>query len=169
MTTSPVTPRRRFLRQGAAHSALLAGLPLPLAARERAPLQFDVRAYGAVGDGRALDTDAINRAIAAAAEAGGGSVVFPAGDYLSFSVRLKSRITLVLEAGATLIGADPALHGGRYDSAEPNPWDAYQDFGHSHWHGPHPWTGADPCGARTAPYAPAGRHAAQLERERPPW
>ena len=54
----------------------------------------DVRAYGAVGDGRTLDTVAINGAIEAAAAAGGGTVLFPAGTYLSFSIRLQSNIAL---------------------------------------------------------------------------
>lgn len=94
---------------------------------------FDVRAYGAKGDGVAVDSPAINAAIEAASAAGGGTVVLPAGTYLSFSIRLKSRITLVIGAGATLLAADPADGQGRYDAPEPNQWDAYQDFGHSHW------------------------------------
>ena len=44
------------------------------------------------GDGKTLDTDAINRAIDAAAAAGGGMVTFPAGTYLSFSIHLKSQV-----------------------------------------------------------------------------
>src|ERR1700752_3273473 len=51
---------------------------------------FDVRAFGARGDGHVLDTPAVNRAIEAAAAAGGGTVLFPAGTYLCFSIRLKS-------------------------------------------------------------------------------
>jgi polygalacturonase len=43
---------------------------------------YDVRAYGAIGDGENLDTEAINKAIEAAAEAGGGTVYFPAGTWL---------------------------------------------------------------------------------------
>src|ERR1700679_2019015 len=50
---------------------------------------FDVRKYGAAGDGKTLDTGAVNRAIEAAATAGGGVVVFPAGTYLCFSIRLR--------------------------------------------------------------------------------
>ena len=53
---------------------------------------FDVRAFGAVGDGKALDTAAINRAIEAAAATGGGTVIIPAGSYLSFSIHLKSQV-----------------------------------------------------------------------------
>jgi polygalacturonase len=97
------------------------------------PAFFDVRQFGAKGDGKALDTDAINRAISAAAERGGGTVFFPAGTYLSFSIRLKSNIALYLDQGAVLLAASPGEQGGRYDSPEPNEWDMYQDFGHSHW------------------------------------
>ncbi|HUG09514.1 MAG TPA: right-handed parallel beta-helix repeat-containing protein, partial [Opitutaceae bacterium] len=76
-------------------------------------------------------------AIGTAAGAGGGTVTLPAGTYLSFSIRLKSNITLHLEAGATLLAATPAIGFGGYDPAEPNDWGdklQYQDFGHSHWH-----------------------------------
>jgi polygalacturonase len=110
----------------------LALLLLPSAARAEGPT-YDVRAYGAKGDGVAIDSPAINAAIDAAAAAGGGTVLLPAGTYASFSIRLKSRITLVIGAGATLLAADPANGRGRYDAPEPNEWDAYQDFGHSHW------------------------------------
>jgi polygalacturonase len=97
---------------------------------------YDVKSFGAKGDGQALDTPAINKAIEAAAAAGGGTVRFPAGTYLCFSIRLKSRISLYLEQGATILAADapPAESGGGYDPAEPNPSDKFQDFGHSHWH-----------------------------------
>jgi polygalacturonase len=96
-------------------------------------LEYDVRAFGARGDGRTLDTEAINRAIEAAAAAGGGTVRFDAGQYLSFSIRLKSNITLFLDHGATIVAADPKESKGSYDLPEPNEWDMYQDFGHSHW------------------------------------
>lgn len=95
---------------------------------------FDVRAHGATGDGATLDTPAINAAIAAAARAGGGTVHFPAGRYLCFSIRLRSNVALYLDAGCVIIAAAPADGDGQYDAAEPNQWDAYQDFGHSHWH-----------------------------------
>lgn len=96
-----------------------------------APL--DVRAFGATGDGATLDTEAINAAIRAAHAAGGGEVVLPAGRWLSFSIRLLSGVTLRLDEGCVLEAADPARHVGAYDPAEPNPFDLYQDFGHSHW------------------------------------
>src|SRR5690348_14868884 len=66
---------------------------------------YDIRSFGARGDGKGLDTAAINRAIAAATAAGGGTIVFPAGTYLSYSLRLQSNIGLHLEHGCTLIAA----------------------------------------------------------------
>jgi polygalacturonase len=95
---------------------------------------FDVRKFGAKGDGKTLDTVAINRAIDAAAAAGGGTVRLPAGTYRSFSIHLKSNITLYLDQGATILAADPKDGDGKYDPPEPNQWDQYQDFGHTHWH-----------------------------------
>ena len=94
---------------------------------------YDVRTFGAKGDGKQLDTVAINNTIEAAAKAGGGTVYLPAGDYLSTSIRLKSNIALYLDQGATIIAAETTATA-RYDPPEPNQWDAYQDFGHSHWH-----------------------------------
>ena len=106
------------------------------------PYIFDVRTYGAIGDGKTVDSPAINKAIEAAAAAGGGTVLFPAGTWLSFSIRLKSHVNLHLTQGATILAADSPLpgaatgyNGGTYDAAEPNTaWDAYQDYGHNHWH-----------------------------------
>lgn len=105
---------------------------------------FDVRAYGATGDGKTIDSPAINKAIEAAAAAGGGIVRFPAGTYLSFSIRLKSHITLHLEPGsiieaATAVATPPAGVAAEltaYDPPEPNEWGdkQYQDYGHSHFH-----------------------------------
>ena len=98
---------------------------------------YNVRDYGATGDGQSLDTEAINRTIAAAAAAGGGTVYFPAGTYASYSIHLQSNIALYLAAGSTILAADPPAAGtpGGYDAPEPNPGnDRYEDFGHSHWH-----------------------------------
>jgi len=92
---------------------------------------FSVRAFGAIGDGNAIDTPAVNQAIEAAVAAGGGTVLFPAGTYACYSIRLKSNIELRLERGATILAAE----GAHYDAAEPNtPYFMYQDYGHNHWH-----------------------------------
>jgi hypothetical protein len=66
---------------------------------------FNVRDYGAAGDGVRLDTDAINKAIQTAAVAGGGTVLVPAGKYLSGTIRLQSNITLWIDAGAAILGS----------------------------------------------------------------
>jgi polygalacturonase len=72
---------------------------------------FDIRDFGAVGDGKTLDTAAINKAVAACAAAGGGQVRFLPGRYLSATIHLKSHVTLYLEPGARLVGvADPNLY-----------------------------------------------------------
>jgi polygalacturonase len=106
-----------------------------------APTFLNVRDYGATGDGKTIDSPAINRAIEAAAAAGGGTVFFPAGNYVCFSIRLKSHIDLHLSQGCTIIAAESPLPGqttgymgGTYDAAEADlPWKLYQDWGHQHW------------------------------------
>jgi hypothetical protein len=72
---------------------------------------FNVRDFGAQGDGKTLDTAAIQKAISACEAAGGGQVFFPPGKYLSATIRLKSHLTLKLDAGAALIGCpDPEAY-----------------------------------------------------------
>ncbi len=78
---------------------LLAGLPIAAAG----PASFNVTDFGAVPDGRTMDTAAIARAVAACAAARGGTVVFPAGRYLTGSIALESNMTLQLEAGSELL------------------------------------------------------------------
>jgi polygalacturonase len=75
----------------------------------------NVRLFGAVGDGKNLDSPAINRAIDACVRAGGGTVFVPAGIYLSGSIHLKSNIHLYLDAGATILGAPQEMQA--YDPA----------------------------------------------------
>lgn len=142
--------RRDFLRTGAlgvaggAIPSLAFGATTSTGPESGAGVRgiFDVRAYGATGDGKTLDTDAVNRAIEAAAAAGGGLVLFPAGNYLCFSIHLKSQVHLFLSQGCTIVAAESpkpgeqtGYNGGKYDAAEPNaPWESYQDYGHNHWH-----------------------------------
>ena len=93
---------------------------------------FNVRAFGAVGDGKNLDSPAINKAIEACAASGGGTVVVPAGIYLSGSIHLRSNIHLLIDAGATILGAPQDMNA--YDETEPFPSGAYQDGGHCYFH-----------------------------------
>jgi hypothetical protein len=66
---------------------------------------FDVKSYGATGDGVADDTTAIQSAITAANTVGGGTVSVPAGTYLIGAITLQSNMTLLLEPGCTLLAA----------------------------------------------------------------
>ena len=93
---------------------------------------FNVRNYGAVGDGKNLDSPAINRAIEAAAAAGGGTVLVPSGTYLCGSIRLTNNLNLFLDAGAVILGAPQSMNA--YDETEPFPSGAYQDGGHCYFH-----------------------------------
>jgi polygalacturonase len=119
--------------------AAIVGLarPVLLRAADTAGV-IDVKSLGAVGDGKKLDTASIDKAIAAASASGGGTVHFPPGDYLCYTIHLKSNVALYLDQGARIIGADSPAVGdtntNAYDLAEPNQWDKFQDFGHSHWH-----------------------------------
>jgi len=142
--------RRNFLRSGGIGiaAAAIPAISFAASAEDGKPAAnptspvFDVHTYGATGDGKTLDTGAINRAIEAAAAGGGGVVLFPAGSYLCFSIRLKSHVHLHLEEGSAIIAADSpkpgeatGYNGGAYDAAEPKTeWDTYQDYGHNHWH-----------------------------------
>jgi polygalacturonase len=141
--------RRDLLKFGGMGLAAAAATAVPSAYAATKPSAtfpagaiFDVRTYGAVGDGKAVDSPAINKAIEAAAAVGGGTVCFPAGTWLTFSIRLKSHVNLHLSQGATILAADSpkpgeatGYNGGTYDAAEPNdPWTPYQDYGHNHWH-----------------------------------
>jgi len=94
---------------------------------------YNVKKYGAKGDGKNLDTRAIDKAIDAAAAAGGGTVWFPAGDYLSVTIHLKSNVALYIDQGATIVAAtnDDNI---KYDMPEKGENEIYQDYGHSHFH-----------------------------------
>ena len=63
---------------------------------------FDVRGFGASGNGATKDTAAIQRAIDAAAAAGGGEILLPAGTYLSGTLCLADGCDFHLEEGAVL-------------------------------------------------------------------
>jgi polygalacturonase len=133
--------RRKFLTAataGLAGGALVAlpgkSFALETPSGGAAPF-FNITAFGAQGDGKALDSPAVNKAIAAAAAAGGGTVFLPAGTFRCYSIHLQSNVALYLGPGSILLAADPPESGAGYDLPESNaPWEAYQDFGHNHWH-----------------------------------
>lgn len=77
------------------------------------PLQaaiFNITHFGAVGDGKTLNTAAIQTAINAATASHGGIVRIPPGSFLSGSIHLKNNVTLELDAGATLLGSPHHTH-----------------------------------------------------------
>lgn len=81
-------------------------LPAQFIVTNHEPRQpFNVRTFGAVGDGKTMDRAALQAAIDAANKDGGGVVLLPPGVYLTGSLRLKSRVTLQLASGATLLGS----------------------------------------------------------------
>ena len=93
---------------------------------------YDVRDYGAKGDGKTLDHAAINKAIDAANNDGGGQVVLSAGTYLCGSIRLKSNVELHLAAGAKILAAPAEMKA--YDKSEVFGGPEYQDGGHTYFH-----------------------------------
>src|SRR5579863_247393 len=66
---------------------------------------FDVTSYGAKGDGQTNDTAAVQKAIDACTQAGGGVVYLPPGNFLTGTIFLKNNVTLHLSPGATLWGS----------------------------------------------------------------
>jgi polygalacturonase len=95
--------------------------------------------FGALPDGPALRNQAaINAAIDAASEAGGGTVVIPPGTFKTYSIRLKSNVGLHFAAQASILraavpGTGQNQDGGFYDAPERNLFVGLQDQGHSHW------------------------------------
>ena len=83
---------------------LILGILLALAKPALAASRFDIRSHGAKGDGVTPDTAAIQAALDTCRDAGGGTVVFPQGHYLSGTIHLRSKVGLWFEAGATLVG-----------------------------------------------------------------
>lgn len=85
---------------------------------------FNVRDYGARGDGAAKDTAAVQKAIDAAAERGGGTVWVPAGRYLCGTVHLKSNVTLHLDNGSVILAS---TDNGDFDPYETLPFKSVSD------------------------------------------
>jgi polygalacturonase len=85
----------------AAWAAESSSTPVPTSAKV-----FDVRQFGALGDGKVLDTTAIQKALDECGKTGGGTVRLPAGTYLSQPISLHSKTTLLLDRGATLKATD---------------------------------------------------------------
>ena len=79
------------------------GEPFPLTTIQAAI--FNVKSFGAVGDGVQVETAALQRTIDACHENAGGTVLVPAGVYVTGTLKLRSNMTLRLEQGAVLLGS----------------------------------------------------------------
>ena len=128
--------RRTFL---AGSGALLAiSGSAPVRALSAVQTSYNLLDFGAKGDGITLDSAALNRAIGAAADAGGGYVDLPAGRYLCFTIHLRSHVTLRFAPGSVIIAAYTTFSSAAetYDPPEPQLGNVglYQDYGHNHWH-----------------------------------
>lgn len=111
--------------------SVLACLSIGIAAR--AADVFNVKDFGAKGDGVTLDSPAINAAIEEAVANGGGQVYLPTGTYLSGSIRLKSNIDLHLSPGCVIKAAPASMKA--YDESESfGGFPEYQDGGHTYFH-----------------------------------
>ena len=105
---------------------------LPMLALSAERDVFNIRNFGAIGNGKILDSPAVNQAILAASAEGGGTVFVPAGTYLCGSIHLTNNIHLYLDAGAVILGAPQSMNA--YDPTEPWRGQAYQDGGHTYFH-----------------------------------
>lgn len=85
-------------------TATLALMAITCAVSVFAGQPYNVRERGAKGDGASLDTEVIQKALDACAAGGGGTVVIPAGRFVTGTLHLRSGVTLQLEAGARLVG-----------------------------------------------------------------
>jgi len=77
---------------------------------------YNVKDYGAVGDGKHLDSPSIQKAIDVCSAGGGGTVIIPRGTYSSATIVIKDNVTLHLEEGALLLGVTDL---NEYDMVDP--------------------------------------------------
>eukprot|EP00039_Didymoeca_costata_P011195 m.156103 g.156103 ORF g.156103 m.156103 type:complete len:509 (+) comp15094_c1_seq10:137-1663(+) len=108
-------------------TGLLLLFPLIHASHQEVTL-CNVQSFGAKCDGHTIDTVAVQKAFLNTSCTQG--VMFPKGKTcVCGSLKLRSNLVVHIEEDAVLLGAPK----GNYDPPEPNPWSAWQDFGHSHW------------------------------------
>lgn len=106
---------------------------------------YDITGYGAVSEGDPVkNTEAVNAAIAAAAEAGGGTVVVPVGDFKTYTIRLLDNVNIRIDKDGIIRAARTDMYdqegklaeegeGGNYDEPEVNLYAGLQDHGHTYF------------------------------------
>ena len=108
-----MTSRRQFLGTFAFSLAATSLIHRNVFASAGTPRDFDVRKFGAVGDGVAVETEALQRAIDTAAQNGGGRVLIPGGNrFLTGALLLRSGVDFHLADDAMLLAnPDPQDYG----------------------------------------------------------
>jgi len=135
---SPILTRRKWLATVSTPAVAAALLPLGLSAAERAvPVVqdtgariYNIRDFGAKGDGKTLDTAALQAAIDACTRDGGGTVLVPSGTFVIGTAELKSNVTLHLVASATLLGSGD---GKDYHAISAIPLSGDSTLGDGNW------------------------------------
>lgn len=115
--------------------AIVGARPILAQQRESRPADrgahtYNIREFGAKGDGTALDTGALQAAIDHCTADGGGTVLVPAGTFVIGTVELKSNVTLHLAAGATLLGSGD---GKQYHAVDAIPLKGDSTLGDGNW------------------------------------
>ncbi len=94
-------------------------------------MQYDVRRFGARGDGMTRDTQALQSAIDTCGAAGGGQVILTAGTYLCGTIELQNNVDLHLSQDAILLGsADPSDYTKQYNAPYDNGFPSEGTQGH---------------------------------------
>lgn len=104
-SATEINQRRRFIRCAAGAAAIFTLAGTRSQATSDSGKVFNIRDFGATGDGKTLDTAAIQKAINACAAAGGGQVLVSKESYVTGTIRMKEKIPLHLAKDAVLLGS----------------------------------------------------------------
>ena len=136
--SSPTVTRRKWLAAVSTPALAAALSPLSAAAAQPAGRAtqgmgtrvYNIREYGAKGDGQTLDTPALQAAIDACTHDGGGTVLVPSGTFVIGTTELKSNVTLHLAPSATLLGSGD---GKSYHEVSAIPLTGDSTLGDGNW------------------------------------
>jgi hypothetical protein len=111
-------------------SQAAAAPPVPSKLQDAGARLYNIRDFGAKGDGRTLDTAALQAAIDTCARDGGGTVLVPSGTFVIGTTELKSHVTLHLAASSTLLGSGD---GKDYHAIDAIPLKGDSTLGDGNW------------------------------------